>query len=176
MNKETLKKLFAVLKEFNISYILIGGYAVAVWGSVRATKDIDFLANIPSNIILQVIERLKSHGFVVTYKSGSFRDPVLGVIKLKFKIGENKEALELLLGIRKMPPNIYLRFEKIHVMGIEIPVVSPEDLIVLKLLAGGPVDIHDARNIYNVMREKLDMQYLKKELKRCKFSLDLIKS
>lgn len=172
MNKDILEKLFAILKAFNISYVLIGGYAAAVWGSVRATKDVDFLADVPYLMIDKVVEALEKQGFSVEYRSGDIGDPVRGVIELEFQIEEDKESVELIQGIKNMPGDIFSRSEKIGMLGIEIPVASPEDLIVLKLLAGGPVDKQDARTIYKIMRDKLDMQYLEKELRRCKLSLE----
>jgi hypothetical protein len=39
-------------------------------------------------------------------------------------------------------------------------------------LAGGPVDIEDARTIFRIMNKKLDMEYLKSEFKRCRLSLE----
>jgi hypothetical protein len=103
MNKTILEKLFIVLNILNIPYILIGGYAAAAWGYIRATKDTDFLA------------------------------------------------------------------------GIEIPVISPEDLIILKVIAGSPLDINDAQNIHEIVKDRLDMIYLAKEMKRCKQSLNSIR-
>jgi predicted nucleotidyltransferase len=174
MNKSILEKLFSVLGTFDIPYVLIGGYAVAAWGSVRATKDVDFLAAIPYNMVNQVLDQLKSHGFTVEYRAADIGDPVMGVIKLEFQVGNELESVELLLGIKKMPDKIYLRAEKINILGLEIPVISPEDLIVLKLLAGSPLDILDAKNIYRIVEERMDMAYLEKELKRCRLSLKAI--
>lgn len=179
MNKNILKRLFTVFRTFNISYTLIGGYAVAVWGFIRATKDVDFLADIPFSKIQDVLNELKSHEFIVEYSAGDIEDPVSGVIRLRFPVegaAGDEESIELLLGIKKMPVDIYLRSEKVDLMGVEIPVVSPEDLIVLKLLAGGPVDLQDARSIYKIVKERLDLSYLGKELRRCKFSIERLET
>ena len=170
MNKIILEKIFSILQTFDIPYILIGGYASAIWGAVRATKDVDFLIDIPFQKTRQVVEEFKRCGFKVTYRSGDIGDPVMGVIQLLFSIDDDEESIELLLGIRKMPDKIYLRAEKVNFEEVEIPVVSPEDLIVLKLLAGGPVDLQDARNLARIMGEKLDANYLKNELERLKLS------
>lgn len=177
MNKNILKRLFTVFRAFNVTYTLIGGYAAAVWGSIRATKDVDFLADIPFGKIQDILDELKNHEFIVEYRAGDIEDPVSGVIRLRFPVEDvegDEESIELLLGIKKMPADIYLRSEKVDLMGVEIPVVSPEDLIVLKLLTGGPVDLQDARDIYKILKERLDMSYLGKELKRCKLSIERI--
>ena len=39
MNKDFIK----FLNEHNVRYLLIGGWAVGIYGNPRATKDIDFL-------------------------------------------------------------------------------------------------------------------------------------
>jgi hypothetical protein len=71
-----------------------------------------------------------------------------------------------------MPAGIFARARQIRFFGLEIPVTSPEDLIVLKCLAGGPIDLEDARSILKIMMDKLDMAYLKREFKRCRLSLE----
>lgn len=42
--EEALANLAAVFQEQRIRYALIGGLAVSVWGTPRATEDIDALA------------------------------------------------------------------------------------------------------------------------------------
>ena len=38
-----LKPLDSILKKCQIRYAVIDGYAVAAWGEVRATRDVDLL-------------------------------------------------------------------------------------------------------------------------------------
>lgn len=172
MNKSLLKKLFPILETHNIPYILIGGYAAAIWGNVRATKDIDFLLKIPGSEIQTLIESLERNGFQIEYRRGSIGDPVQGVIRLKILLNGEMESIELILGIKRMPEDIFQRSETITLDDIEIPVISPEDLIILKLMAGGPIDLQDARYIKQIMTESLDFGYLDKELSRRKLSLN----
>ena len=84
--------------------------------------------------------------------------------------------MEIILGIRKMPAAIFERARRVPFLGLEMPVASPEDMILLKCLAGGPVDLEDARSILSVMKGKLDMKYLEKEAKRLRFSLKMLNS
>jgi hypothetical protein len=44
--------------------------------------------------------------------------------------------------------------------GFSVRVASCEDLILLKLAAGRPIDLADARELVEINREKLDMKYL----------------
>ena len=41
----SLKELCAFLGEEGIDYILVGGLAVGLWGTPRATVDVDFLVS-----------------------------------------------------------------------------------------------------------------------------------
>ncbi len=79
--------------------------------------------------------------------------------------------IEIILGLRRMPDALFNRARKVPFLGLELPVASPEDMILLKCLAGGPVDLEDARSILVVMKGKLDLRYLEAEAKRLRISL-----
>lgn len=52
------------------------------------------------------------------------------------------------------------RAQKIELLSTMIRVVSAEDLILLKLAAGGPKDLLDVGGILNLNEDKLDYSYL----------------
>ena len=172
MKKAELLPILKVLREAGVPFALAGGYAVAAWGAVRATRDIDFLAAVTPDKIPELIKEFKKAGFKGNYRPGGEDDPVRGVIGLERIEAEAAEPVEIILGIKKMPAGIFARARQIRFFGLEVPVTSPEDLIVLKCLAGGPVDLEDARSILKIMMNKLDMEYLKSECLRCRLSLE----
>ncbi|MCJ7524172.1 MAG: nucleotidyltransferase family protein [Candidatus Aminicenantes bacterium] len=172
MNKAKLLPILQVLHEAGVPFALIGGYAVAAWGAVRATRDIDFLAAVAPDKIPGLIKAFMKAGFKGNYRSGGEDDPVRGVLGLERAETPDAEPVEIILGIKKMPAAIFERARQIPFFGLEVPVTSPEDMILLKCLAGGPFDLADARSILKVMQGKLDMEYLKSEFKRCRLSLE----
>ncbi|MCX6558269.1 MAG: nucleotidyl transferase AbiEii/AbiGii toxin family protein [Candidatus Aminicenantes bacterium] len=172
MKKAELLPILKVLREAGVPFVLAGGYAVAAWGTVRATRDIDFIAAVAPDKIPALIKEFIKAGFKGNYRPGDEDDPVRGVIGLERVDAEAAEPVEIILGIKKMPADIFARARQIRFFGVEVPVTSPEDLIVLKCLAGGPVDQEDARSILKIMRDKLDLEYLKTEFKRCRLSLE----
>ena len=176
MKKAELLPILKVLHETGIPFALAGGYAVAAWGVVRATRDIDFLAAMAPGKIPELIMKFKKAGFKGKYRPGGEDDPVKGVIGLERAKAEAAEPVEIILGIKKMPAAIFERVQQVQFFGLDVPVISPEDLIVLKCLAGGPVDLEDARSILAVMKGRLDMAYLEDELKKRKIRLDKIKN
>jgi len=48
MNKAILLKILNIFRRLEIPCALVGDYAGAAWGAVRATRDIDFLATVSS--------------------------------------------------------------------------------------------------------------------------------
>jgi predicted nucleotidyltransferase len=171
MNKADLSKILKIFRGLRIPFALAGGYAVAAWGAVRATRDIDFLASIPVAQIPELVREMERAGFKTDYRMGDDGDPVKGVIGIEPKKAADVEPVEVILGIKKMPADIFVRVRQVPFIGLEVPVISPEDLIILKCLAAGPVDLEDARAIFRIMNKKLDMEYLKSEFKRCRLSL-----
>lgn len=171
MSKAGLLRILNIFRRLEIPFALVGGHAVAAWGVVRATRDIDFLAAVPSDRTIELVREFEKAGYKADYRRGDEIDPVQGLIRLEPTETADIEPVEIILGIRKMPAGIFERAQRITFLDLEVPVTSPEDLIVLKCLAAGPVDLGDARTIFKIMNKQLDMEYLKSEFKRCRLSL-----
>ena len=171
MSKADLLKILRSFRRLKIPFALAGGYAVAAWGVVRATRDIDFLAAAPGNLAMKLVAELKKAGFNAVLRKGDESDPLLGLIHVELPNSPDTEPVDIVLGIRGMPSGLYSRTVKVLFMGFEIPVVAPEDLIVLKCIAAGPIDLKDARAIFAVSKERLDVNYLEKELQRRHLSI-----
>ena len=58
-----LKDFLKLLNQNKVRYLLIGGYAVAMYGHVRATKDIDIWIAIDANNTVRIQETLAQFGF-----------------------------------------------------------------------------------------------------------------
>ena len=174
MKRSDLAKILAILRRLDIPVVLVGGYAVAAWGAVRATRDIDLLASLPESLASQAVKEFKKTGFKVDYRKGDDRDPLRGLIRLERTEALGATPVEIILGVRRMPAAIFERAQRISFLGLDMPVAAPEDMILLKCLAGGPVDLADARSILAVMKGKLDMKYLEAEAKRLHFSLKML--
>jgi len=119
--EDALANLFAIFQERGVAYALMGGLAVAAWGAPRATEDIDLLADLSPSQELDAALRLRS-------RSGPEIDVVCATRAWE------REMLSRSIRLR-LP------------QGLEIPVVAIEDLIVLKLIAGGPADLSDVADL-----------------------------
>lgn len=144
----------------NIPYAVIGGYAVAVWGEIRATQDIDVLCS-PADI-KRFTSGIMLSGQRFEHRSGDVDDPISDVVRIEFGDPASPCAIDVLAGIRGAPPGILERRLTITVEGHPIPVVSAEDLIVLKLLAGSTRDLEDARSVAHMNGNLLDIPLLRR--------------
>jgi len=175
LTKTELAKILNALKRMDVPFVLAGAHAVAAWGMVRSTRDIDFLVDVRGDLAGKLASGLKEAGLKTVLRKGDDQDPLRGVIRIESSESASDEPVEIVLGIRGMPKGIFDRASSLDFLGLRVPVISPEDLIVLKLLAGGPIDLENARSILEIMKGKLDMKYLEGELKRCRLSIAKLK-
>ncbi len=119
---------------------LAGGLAVAAWGEIRATRDVDFVS---LRSLSEVEEALKNAGLdTVTRHGDPYSDDLPWVLK-----GELEGV-----PFQVFAPRGGRLFSVVSVSptgggGETIPVVGLEDLLRLKLEAGGPKDLWDTARL-----------------------------
>lgn len=59
---EDFKDFIKSLNELDVQYLLVGGWAVGIYGNPRATKDIDFLISIEDKNIAKRLKALHNFG------------------------------------------------------------------------------------------------------------------
>jgi predicted nucleotidyltransferase len=152
---DSLKPLDSIFKKLQIRYAIIGGYAVAAWGEERATRDIDLLCGAAnSNSILRALEE---NGLRFEHRMGDYDDPISEVIRIDMDIVSSPYEIDLLIGIRDAPPGILDRARIVNFDDLAIPVASPEDMVILKVLGGSARDLEDARSIVHIQGKRLDL-------------------
>jgi hypothetical protein len=148
-----LKQIDTIFNNCQIRYALIGGYAVAAWGEERATRDIDLLCAEDSSIVIAELKKERLH---FEHRVGDWEDPIAEVIRIDLGTAENPFEADILFGIKNAPAGILTRVRSIPIEDFAIPVTSPEDMILLKLLGGSPRDLEDAASILQIQTNKLD--------------------
>lgn len=141
--EDALSRLVAVFQERRVPYVLIGGLAVAVWGAPRATEDIDVLADASPSPELDAA--LRAAGFEAEWRRGDPDDPVPLLLRLRSASGPE---IDVICATRAWEREMLGRSILVRIpQGLEMPVVAVEDLIVLKLMAGGPGDLADVAHL-----------------------------
>ncbi len=156
--KDVLAPLDELFRHEQIKYAVIGGYAVAVWGEVRATRDIDLLCSAADlGPLVAALARADMH---YERRTGDLDDPVSEVVKIDLSSEHGAYVIDVLAGIRGAPRGIVERARQVTLEGLVLPVASPEDTVVLKLLAGSHRDVDDALGIIRVQAGRLDLTLL----------------
>jgi len=136
-----LESVAAALDALGAPFALIGGRAVIARGYIRATLDYDFLTSDRRVLDAASWTTLAAAGIGVDCRRGAFDDPIAGVTRLTFPGGEQADVL---LAKWRWEAAVIERAEPVMVEGRTIRVPRTGDLILLKLAAGGVIDLQDA--------------------------------
>lgn len=142
-----------------LKYALVGGYALALHGLVRATMDVDFVLSLTQNDFELAEKALEKIGL-------QSRLPIRAqdIIKMRKEYIENRNLIAWSFVDYKNPSRQVdilitkdlreIAIEKISVGGRKIPVASLEELLKMKTEAGRPQDLIDIKNIKAKLNEK----------------------
>lgn len=146
--------IFRGIQAGDIRYLLIGGVAVNLWGIERATGDIDIALAMDTENVLNFAKILKNMGFIpkVPVKPEDLADPQKRIIwqeEKNMKVFSFQHPNNPFITIDVMIQNplnfeeMYSRRSIIDSKGIKLSVVSVDDLIRLKEIAGREQDLSD---------------------------------
>jgi len=147
LNKD-YKEMLQCLSEENVKFLLVGAYAVAAYGYPRATKDIDiFVQPAPENAsrLMRALAR--------------FGAPLAGVSEtdfctegIVFQIGNNPRRIDILTRISGVDfQQAHDRRKTISLEGMDVPLISMEDLIVNKRATGRTQDLADVERLESAL-------------------------
>ena len=147
-------------------YTLIGALAVSARAKPRATKDIDFLVSADKSFFQEYFPAIiKSKGYKFKIFKSEPQDPISGLLRIYDK--ENVELVDIIPVFWKWQEEIIKNTEILNIYkNFSIPVARTEDLIILKLKAGGPQDIIDAEELLKSTNKSLDKERLSELAKR----------
>ena len=141
----TLGRLVEVLEATSTSYALIGGIAKAAWGRARATRDIDIAISVDASGLTTLQSTLAAYGFETTTMVGSTDAdgrPDIFVAKGPFGV-----PVDVLVAKTPFEEDAVARSVPIELLGQRVHVVTAEDLVFYKLLAGRPRDRDDVLDV-----------------------------
>ena len=154
-----LSELLKLCKTHKTKIVLMGGMAVSVYARPRATYDIDGIISIKEEQIEDFLRALKKSGFIYDKK-----EPVKFIQKLPFITlcyAKYKTYVDLFIARNEFQKNILSRAKKVRFNKASLNIISPEDLILIKLQTGRARDVEDVRDMILENREKIDFRYLK---------------
>jgi hypothetical protein len=145
-----LRDVVASLEAEAIPHALIGAAAMAVHGVSRSTADVDLLA-----VEIRVLKRERWTGFeqrgvALRLLRGDFDDPLAGSIRL----ADGTSVVDVVVGRYAWQRELIEAAVRRSIGELELPVVQPAGLVLLKLHAGGPKDAWDIRSLIEVAEDR----------------------
>lgn len=160
------RDFIGIFDRLNLPYALMGGLAVRAFGVPRPTYDVDVTLAIAEERLGELYDAVEAAGYTVpeAYRKG-WLDRIAEMPLVKFRIyrGTLSESVDVDLFLVKteFQRNIMERRIAAEVENIgSASIVSPEDLILLKLIAGRPRDMGDIDDV-RFMHGDLDVDYMR---------------
>jgi len=163
---EVLKMVCQRLKAAGIPYMITGSIATNVYTIPRMTRDIDIVIEAKKEDASRILEMFRNDFYV---DAGSVKEAIER--RDMFNIIHNEYMFKIDFIVRKDSPYRELEFkrqQKIEIEGIEISIVSIEDLILSKLFWAkdslSETQLRDVKNLLETAKD-IDMDYLKEWVK-----------
>ncbi|MBP7864937.1 MAG: nucleotidyl transferase AbiEii/AbiGii toxin family protein [Acidobacteria bacterium] len=156
-----LTRLAGLLENLGIPFCVAGGWAVGMWAAPRATEDIDLLVILGAGDRERVREALEREMRLVQSHDAPFS---LGIVSVWRNVvflegGAEPVVLDFILAEHPVLAGMLARRVRIPFRGIPLPVISLEDLILLKVLSSRPQDRLDVEALV-AAGHPLDRGYL----------------
>jgi len=155
-----------------IRFALIGGLAVSTWGAIRSTRDIDLLADSnPSPIgdrrLRDELEKfLEKKRCTVEWRVGDFDDPIPLMLRVSLGTKSREVAADVLWAHERWQREALQRRLEVKAGKLRVFVLHPEDLILMKLDAGGPQDLLDVQALLSSRPPEVIFARLKRNAAR----------
>lgn len=161
---DAVRQILAALQSLGVPAALMGGLASALWGHVRATRDVDLLIAIGSEGPEALVEALAAHGMVLKCQPPVMRLGDLRLIQLLCEPpgGHLAVQVDLLFADTDYHREALRRRLPAQMAELSLSVLTCEDLILHKLLAGRIIDRADVVALLQTNRRSLDLGYLRR--------------
>lgn len=154
---ELLKALSAVMEDRQLRWYLFGAQAAILWGSTRYSNDVDVTAELEFADVRDFIDTMLRRGFDL--KRDDAQNRVLVFVHRK-----TGTPLDVIIAGPGLDEEFLDRAIAVNVEGTSVPVITPEDLIVMKALAGRAKDVEDLRAVVDQHRATLDVARIRRLL------------
>ena len=143
---EVLHALREVFERRGVGWYLFGAQAVAVRGAPRATQDVDVTVQVHRSELTALAADLERAG--IEHRYPTLADELLrsGAV-LPLRHSASGLEIDLVLAGSGLEALALQRARPASVDGVEVPVASATDLVVMKILAGRGKDLDDVRSL-----------------------------
>lgn len=137
-----IERIAAELDRRRLPYMVAGGQAVLLYGEPRLTRDIDITLGVDLDRLADVQEAALAAGFTPLVDSEPF---VRETMVLPCVDAGSGIRIDFIFSFSPYEAEALLRARCVTVGSTPVRFVSPEDLIILKIVAGRDRDLEDVR-------------------------------
>lgn len=150
----SVSEVAALLERSGVEYAIIGAHAVNVWLEPRFTADIDVTAQLDPTEMARLIQIFAEAGISVATQHGA--DLASGPDFVRLTSGDGRTIVEVQSSKTAFQRELLQRARRAG----GVRVASPEDLIVMKLIADRPKDQLDVLGLLQLC--SLDWEYIQR--------------
>lgn len=140
-----LRCLSDALRELGTESVLIGGVAVSLLAQARYTRDVDILVILDTSDAGKLINVAQRHQFAPLFSDAAEFAVAARIAPLTHI--STGITVDVALGCMPFEAEVIARAQPFPGNDIHIGLPTPEDLLILKAIAGRPKDLEDIRNI-----------------------------
>lgn len=157
---EVVELAHRALSTTDAPYCVIGALALGIWGTPRATYDVDFLILAQCTDPEPFLGLLHTAGFAIN-ETWHDANPMAREVVLRLAYPTAPHfPVDLVFSLSHFDRAVLDRRRAVDFHGLTIWMSSPEDLVLMKLRASRPRDFDDVISIVKNPRLQLDLDYL----------------
>jgi hypothetical protein len=166
---EALAALARALEKLDARWYLFGAQAALLYGAARLTADVDVTVQFGDRQTAELVRALENAGFRLRVRDiGRF---VAKTRVLPFIHPGSGMPIDIVLAGPGLEELFFRRRRRRIIEGVTVPVASPEDVVVMKVLAGRAKDEDDVIAIIAAQR-KLNLKRVRETLNALERALD----
>jgi hypothetical protein len=166
---DLLADLARGLGALGVRWFLFGAQAAILHGAARLSADVDVTVDLGTRSSRDLVDGLSREGFELRVADVEGFVEATRVIPLVH--AASRMPLDVVLSGPGLEEQFFARLTERRIGGQPVPVVSAEDLVAMKILAGRPRDMEDVTSILRARRD-LDLQAVRETLRLLERALD----
>jgi len=158
-----LKRVVGILEDAWVPYMLTGSLAAAYYATPRATQDIDVVIDPGEAGLEQLVDEFSAAGYYVDRETARAALESRG----QFNVIDPDSGWKVDLIVRKARPFSEAEFERrstASLLGVEVSLATPEDLLLAKLewakLADSALQRRDVLQLLERSSDRMDLEYV----------------
>ncbi len=145
-------------------WYVFGGQAVLAYGQPRLTADVDVTVDLGAAGPADLVSELKRSSFELRFE---LSDAFLAESQLlPFFHRPTGLPVDVVLANSRLQVEFLERRRMVDAGGSKVPMISPEDLVAMKILAGRRKDLEDARGVLLERAGSIDLELVRKVIDR----------